>query len=350
MHDFTEYMGRTKSEVEKSLSSFLTEKVETSIDPLVTRVASLIKEFTLNGGKRIRPILMVSGYSMFKEPDSRIYNASICTEISQTYFLIQDDIMDQSMIRRGKPAFHLQVLEKLYGNRKDLKHHAESIAIIASDLADSYCHQALLKSGFDPLLLTQADMELSNIFEATGHGQLIDINSFFDDEFTVKDLMRVHLWKTARYTIEGPLRMGAILSGTREKLNMLSSYGYSLGLAFQLHDDLLGLFGDEKVLGKSVKSDINEGKKTLLILKAMENGTSDEREFLSSAIRSGNVSDDEFERVKKIVERTGSLDYSIDLSKKLAGNSKKYIAKSPGRQDMKDFLIWLSDYIIKRSS
>ena len=84
-------MSQTKLEVEKSLSSFLAEKVETSIDPLITQVASLIKEFTLNGGKRIRPILMVSGYSLFMEPDSRIYNASICTEISQTYFLNHEE-------------------------------------------------------------------------------------------------------------------------------------------------------------------------------------------------------------------------------------------------------------------
>ncbi len=341
-------MKMMRDRIDQELASFLDSKVNGSIDPAVRNIVQLIRTFTLSGGKRLRPIFTVMGYSLFSRPDSRIYRAALSTEISQTYFLIQDDIMDQSLVRRGRPTFHIDVHNILYSGQEGLQRQSESIAIIASDLADSYCHQVLLTSGFSSDLLVKADQELTSIFETTGHGQLIDVNSSVVDDFHIRDLIRVHLWKTARYTIEGPLIIGAILSGTGRKIHKLSHFGYSLGLAFQLHDDYLGLFGDEKTLGKSVKSDINEGKKTLLILKAIENSDESDARFLREILKSGHVSDPEFERVKRIVEQSGSLEYSLSFSGKLAENAKKYIREQEGDQETKRFLEWLADFIIKR--
>ena len=346
--DYPEIMKTMRSNIDHELAVFLDEKVEKSIDPVIRKIVELIRTFTLSGGKRLRPIFTVAGYSLFNRPDQKIYKAALSTEISQTYFLIQDDIMDQSLIRRGRPTFHIDVHNSLYSGSEGLQRQAESIAIIASDLADSYCHQVLLTSGFAPDLLVRANLELTSIFETTGQGQLIDVNSSSADDFRVRDLIRVHLWKTARYTIEGPLMIGAILSGTHEKVHKLSHFGYSLGLAFQLHDDYLGLFGDEKTLGKSVKSDINEGKKTLLILKAIENSSKADADFLRETLRSGNVSDADFDRVKRIVEQSGSLDYSLSFAGKLSANAKKYMSEQEGDQETKNFLGWLADFIIKR--
>ncbi len=349
MEDFPEKMSKMRSTIDQELAAFLDEKVEKSLDPVIRRIVELIKTFTLSGGKRLRPIFTVSGYSLFSRADRRIYRAALSTEISQTYFLIQDDIMDQSLIRRGRPTFHIDVHNLLYAGGEGLKRHSESIAIIASDLADSYCHQVLLNSGFDPDLLVRANLELTSIFETTGHGQLMDVNSSNTEDFHVRDLIKVHLWKTARYTIEGPLMIGAILSGTEKEVHKLSHFGYALGLAFQLHDDYLGLFGDEKTLGKSVKSDINEGKKTLLVLKAIENSSKADADFIQEVLKSGNVSDSDFNRVKRIVEQSGSLDYSISFTSKLSSSAKKYIGEQEGDTETKNFLKWLSDYIIKRN-
>ncbi|EQD59831.1 geranylgeranyl pyrophosphate synthase, partial [mine drainage metagenome] len=337
-----------RERIDQELASFLDSKVNESIDPVVRSIVQLIRTFTLSGGKRLRPIFTVTGYSLFSKPNNRIYRAALSTEISQTYFLIQDDIMDQSLVRRGRPTFHIDVHNIMYSGQEGLQRQSESIAIIASDMADSYCHQVLLASGFTPDLLVKANLELTSIFETTGHGQLIDVNSSTVDDFHIRDLIRVHLWKTARYTIEGPLMIGAILSGTSRKIQKLSQFGYSLGLAFQLHDDYLGLFGDEKTLGKSAKSDINEGKKTLLILKAIENSSESDARFLRDTLKSGHVSDPEFERVKRIVEQSGSLEYSLSFSSKLAENAKKYIREQEGDQETKRFLEWLAEFIIKR--
>ncbi len=102
-------------------------------------------------------------------------------------------------------------------------------------------------------------------------------------------------------------------------------------------------------MGKSVKSDINEGKKTLLVLKAIENSSKADADFIREVLKSGNVSDSDFNRVKRIVEQSGSLDYSISFTSKLSSSAKKYIGEQEGDTETKNFLKWLADYIIKRN-
>ena len=142
--------------------------------------------------------------------------------------------------------------------------------------------------------------------------------------------------------------MGAKLAGKTEGLENLSQFGNLLGVAFQLHDDVLGLFGNEKVTGKSIKNDVNEGKKTLLMLKAIENSPPEDAEFIRKCLASGNVSDDDFEKLRKIVKDSGSYDYSIDTMKKMIGQCKEYLASIDGNSEVKDFLLWFADYIISR--
>ncbi|EQD38708.1 geranylgeranyl pyrophosphate synthase, partial [mine drainage metagenome] len=99
--DYPEKMKTMRERIDQELASFLDSKVNESIDPVVRSIVQLIRTFTLSGGKRLRPIFTVTGYSLFSKPNNRIYRAALSTEISQTYFLIQDDIMDQSLVREG---------------------------------------------------------------------------------------------------------------------------------------------------------------------------------------------------------------------------------------------------------
>lgn len=345
-----ELMLTMKSRIDEELANYMDFKVNETPDPFVKTIVQMIREFTISGGKRIRPILVVAGYSLFGDPDEKIYKAALSMEISQTYFLIQDDVMDRSPTRRGRPSFHVRVNNDLYAGRSEMQHEAESVSIIASDLADAYCHEILLSSGFSPELSAKADLELSKIFETTGFGQLVDIRSASDDSFSSNDLIRLHLWKTARYTIQGPLSLGAILSGTSEDLNDLSEFGFLVGLAFQIQDDILGLFGEESVLGKSVKSDVNEGKKTMLMLKAMELASAKDSDFIWGALKSGNVSDSDFNRLREIVKTSGSLEYSEKLCGDLVKKSKEHLSRIKGKPEIVEFLSWLSDYIITRKS
>ncbi len=338
-----------RQEVERELQAYLRWKVDQARDSTIRGVVEMLSAYTLGGGKRIRPVMVILGHDLFSPHDIATVRASISIELSQSYFLIQDDIMDQSETRRGKPSFHMEVWSKVFQKDPGKRRLAESIALVASDLAESYSHEAIFRSGLTQEQSLVADAELTSIFETTGHGQLIDIYSSFTENFTEADLIRLHTLKTARYTVEGPLVMGAKIAGNVSEIQNLENYGYLVGTAFQIQDDILGMFGDESVLGKSVKSDVNEGKKTLLILKAMEQGSESERSFITQCISSGNVSDQDFEKLKSIVESTGSLDYSRELVLKMGSRAKEYLKSVRGDNRVRQTLAWAADYMISRN-
>ncbi len=344
------FMKEMRERIDRELVSFFRERESESLDPVCTKVNHLIEQFTLNGGKRLRPMLVVLGHDLFARPDERVYRAAISMELTQTYLLIHDDIMDQSEVRRGKPSLHVSVRDHIKDKVPDPKRISENMAIVAGDLADSLAHQALLGCGMRSEDVLKANYELSKIIEMTGYGQLIDIDSASNDSFSQPDLLRLHILKTARYTIEGPLVLGAMLSGTEEDVKPLSYYGTLLGTAFQLHDDILGLFGEEAETGKSIKSDVNEGKKTLLMLKAMELSGPAEKEFIMKCLNSGNISDEDFHRLKELVKESGSYEYSRNMMQKMIEKSKEYLSQVNGDPKVKEFLMWLAHYIIDRKS
>lgn len=343
-------MKERKEKIDRELEKFFHERESDSLDPVCCRVNEQIKDFTLNGGKRLRPLLVLMGHDLFSRPDDRVYRAAISLELTQTYLLIHDDIMDQSEIRRGNPSLHASVRNQLMGKVPDPVRISENIAIVAGDLADSLAHQALLECGLPPEYVLRANVELSKIIEMTGYGQLIDIDSAGNDKFSQPDLLRLHILKTAKYTIEGPLMVGATLSGTTEDVKPLSYYGTLLGTAFQLHDDILGLFGEEAETGKSIKSDVNEGKKTLLMLKAIELSGPADREFIIRCLNSGDISDEDFERLRRLVKESGSYDYSRRMMERMIEKSKDYLSLVKGNAEIKEFLSWLANYIIERKN
>ncbi|BAB59406.1 farnesyl pyrophosphate synthase [Thermoplasma volcanium GSS1] len=344
----TDVVASYKAKIDESISRFFDRKEEETKDVLSKRVIKIIRDYTEGGGKRLRPIFMILGYRLFSPEEKGIFDASISIELAQSYLLIHDDVIDKSDVRRGKPSMHIRLEDAFVAGCPQSRSTAEGLAIVAGDLAESYAHEALLRSGFYSENLVKADLELSKTIEMTGYGQFLDILSTTMDDFNEGDLIRLHLWKTAKYTLEGPLAMGAILSGTEYDITALREYGRVLGIAFQLKDDILGLFGDEKTIGKSVYSDVNEGKKTLLMIKAMEWGDRDDANFIRKMLRKGNVTNEEFERIKKLVMDTGSYDYSINLMGKLVDKSKEYLAKVSGDNYVKKILDWLSDYLISR--
>ncbi len=336
--------------IDQEIESFFNECIPKNLDNIGKSVSKLITEFTLCGGKRLRPIFVIMGYRLFRNADERIFRAAISIELAQSYLLIHDDIMDQSETRRGKPSLYVRARSLVNAEPEIVNRVSQNIAIIAGDLADALAHKALLTSGLEAENLIRANLLLSDIIETTGYGQLIDIDSAYNKNFKQNDLFRMHIYKTAKYTIEGPLMLGAILSGTNENLAPLSYYGSLLGTAFQVYDDILGLFGKEDETGKSVKSDVNEGKKTLLMLKAMEKSDDKDRAFILKCLNSGNISDTDFERLKRIVVDTGSYDYSLKIVRNMSDKAIEYLSMINGDKQVKDFLKGLAYYVIDRKN
>jgi geranylgeranyl diphosphate synthase type I len=192
--------------------------------------------------------------------------------------------------------------------------------------------------------------KIQKIIFMTGSGEMLDAILSYQNKTTEKQILEMQERKTARYTFEGPIHLGCILAEADELcFNLFSKYALPLGRAFQIKDDILGIFGNEKEIGKTVGSDITEGKKTLLVLKALEKGNKKQKNFIKQCLNKKNISKKEIEEFRKIIRETGSLEYSENLAKKLGkealGALKKIDFKN---KESKEFFTNIIDYIINR--
>ncbi len=346
-----EFISKYKDEVERTLKDFFTEKKRSLKSEILRDVVNVIEEYTLRGGKRIRPVLMILSYLMHGgEEDSRILRAAAALELIQSYFLIHDDIMDESDLRRGKATVHRiyeqKHLEEGYPGKP--ARFGENVAIIAGDLANVYAFELFINSGFSGPAFHKALKALNEIIEYTGYGQIIDVNSSVIPNFGERDLLLLHEYKTANYTIYGPLALGAILAGKAPE--KLKDYAIPIGIAFQLQDDILGLFGDEERIGKPVTSDLAEGKRTLLIIKALEFASPEDRKIIEEALGNPAVTQEQLEMVRNIVRETGSLDYSRSMAEELVRSATEHLDNLKfEREEYKEILKELGEYMIQRS-
>lgn len=357
MREALDTLKTWRDEVNEILSSEFKDHIERAKDihPEGARIVEFLEKYSMRGGKRIRPACIIAGYkAVGGEEEDKIFSASTSIEALQTYFLIHDDIMDEDDMRRGGPSLHIMYrdIHKENDMVGDPDKFGKNMGIIAGDLANSYAVDQLVKSGFEPERKTEALEKFEEIHRHTGFGQTLDILGNFKnvEEIEEDDVMTVHRLKTAHYTIAGPLELGAILgNGSEKQRNILKKYGMQAGGAFQLYDDMLGLYGDEEKLGKPCDSDLKEGKKTVLILKALENGNEEQREFINYALGNDNLSNEEVDKVRKIVKDTGAYSYSRKKIKNLIEGAKDTVRNADVIDpDMKDFLVGIADYIVTR--
>jgi len=353
-HKVTEMLAQYQKQINGRLERFFDEKIEEAlqISSYTQEVILNIKEFTLRGGKRLRPIFCIYGYKCLADTNiEAIIDASISIELMQSYFLIHDDIMDEDTFRRGEPAFHIickDLCERKFGKNKSLK-FGVNIGIIAGDLLEVYAKEVLVKSEFKPENVNRALAAYVEIIKKVGFGQFLDIINERKSSFNEDEILTAHRLKTASYTTEGPLHIGALLAGAKESdLQILSNYASPLGLAFQIQDDILGLFGEEGNTGKPVGSDIREGKKTLLILHALKRCSDDEKEVILNALGNERLTAEETSVIRAIVRETGSLEYSENLVARMTDEAVHAIKDSHFRRDARDFLVDIAYFIKSR--
>lgn len=308
---------------------------------------------SIQGGKAVRAALVVHGAracGAWERPG--LIDLALAMELFHTYLLIHDDIIDQDDLRRGKPAFHAQY--RMAGTEgyqpKDPIHFGRSMGIMAGDILSSIAYDLVTKADL-PQATRLAILEQVNrmLFE-TGAGEILDILNDIAEEATRAHLLKVHLLKTSKYSFCSPLKIGAIAAGaSRKQLSLLESYALPLGIAYQLHDDLLGLFGNEEEIGKPLYSDLRQGKQTLLMIEARRRGNAQQRQILAATLGRQNLSTGDAERAKQVVRDTGAFDYSVRLAarfKEEALYSLDEVYLEPGSvQVMRE----MAEYIVKRS-
>ncbi|OGD72359.1 hypothetical protein A2703_02225 [Candidatus Collierbacteria bacterium RIFCSPHIGHO2_01_FULL_50_25] len=229
----------------------------------------------------------------------------------------------------------------------DKNHFGVSTAIIVGDLAHMYAYDALMTSGFDLPILEEARKKFDEITFQTAAGWYREFISTMGVEASEEEMLKTVGYVSAVYTIAGPVQMGAILGGgSEEQIRRLTSYGMKLGIAFQIRDDILGMFGNEAELGKPVSSDMKEGKKTLLVRRMTNKlGRADKKTFLSIYGKSGE--DKDLEWVRDKMRETGALKEAEDESLKLAKEAIKELTDFPQNEGT-GFLAGIAEYVVTR--
>ena len=359
---------KLKSKIEKELNEFFDNKIKQAKkreEPKeFLEILENLKRFTLSGGKRIRPTLFYCGYLIAGgEEKEDILKASISIELIHSYFLVHDDIIDEDDLRRHSPSMHC-VYEKKYKDefrnnhkkhhfsalgKNGAKHFGISMAIITGDLALSLGYKILNHSNFSADLKNKAIEKLNQIISNTITGEAMDVILTGCSDANINKVTKMQEYKTAKYTIEGPLHLGAILAGADESfLRSISEFAIPLGIAFQIQDDIVGVFESEEKTGKPVGADIKEGKKTLLSIKAFEKADNKQLKTLSGLFGNKNISLDEIDDFREIVKKTGSLEYSLENIDSLVELSKVGFEKMEIPKKHKKCLLKLTDFMAGR--
>lgn len=318
-----------------------------------------IQAYILRSGKRFRSGLIYYMYlGLNKGHKDAAVKAAMAMEFLHGFLLIHDDIIDQDRLRRGKPSMHntyeLIFHKKLNGggvySNADGKHFGESMGIVAGDVLMSLCYEILaeldLKKDQHRQIIKIVNQTLTNVCI----GQMIEVYHGLRGNVSKKEIYEVYNLKTAQYTMRCPIIMAAILAGApRSVIRRFEGFSYDLGIAFQIQDDIIGMFGTERKIGKPVGSDIKEGKETLLIHVARKKATTKQREVLDYALGNSRLTFQDVKAVRRVVVETGSLDYCRRTSIRLKNKAWKSIDGIRMKQEAKDFLEGISEYIVARN-
>lgn len=344
-----------KEKIDTHLHDYLSEK-STEADKVAPEAKELIdhvKNLTLRGGKRIRAAIFYYSYLAHngKDRDEAI-KASMGMEMSETYLLTHDDIIDDDSLRRGGITIHAdyeKICRERFGSRIPPKHFGQSIAIMAGDVACAFSNEIIAIAKFKDYYKIRALVELNKIYTREVFGETLDVLIEVKEDPTRDDVTLIQSLKTAPYTFDSPMKLGAILAGANEnQIRALEAYTDPLGMAYQIQDDILGMFGSEEKTGKPTISDLREGKITLLILDALKASTPKQAEIIKRSLGNKKVTHAHLEEVKKVVIETGALRKSTQLAIKLATKGHDALEKMKLRKEGKDFLLGIAEYIVKR--
>jgi geranylgeranyl diphosphate synthase type I len=299
--------------VDKALAAFLAARRAQllQIDEALTDVADAIEVFVLAGGKRLRPAFAYWGYRGAGGIDSdAVVTAVSALELVQASALIHDDLMDRSDTRRGEPSVHrrFEALHTASEWRGGSAAFGDSAAVLLGDLTLVWSDELLHTSGVDPVDLARARPVFDQMRTEVNVGQYLDVLTQATGDRTVERASKVARFKAAKYTVERPLELGAALAGAPRSLReAYAGFGLPLGEAFQLRDDVLGVFGDPVRTGKPAGDDLREGKRTYLVACAYAALDAPGRAALEAGLGDPGLDDDGVARLRSLISSSGAL-------------------------------------------
>jgi len=300
-----------RARVQAALDAFLDEQAGRLV-PLGVDAARLVAEArtSVAGGKMFRASFCWWGHHAVAPPadEDALVRACASLELLHASALVHDDYVDASDSRRGRPSTHrtFEHEHRAAGWRSDPEQYGASAAILLGDLLLSWSDELLRRCGL-PLERVVAALDVFDRCRSEViTGQFLDVSVQARGEADVDAAMTVLRYKSAKYSIERPLHIGATLAGATEaQLAVLSGYGLPLGEAFQLRDDLLGVFGDPSTTGKPAGDDLVEGKRTVLVALALDGAPPADAARLDAALGS-SLTADQVAELRRIIDSSGA--------------------------------------------
>jgi geranylgeranyl diphosphate synthase type I len=307
-------LDRLRTAVSTALSEFLDAQravlagMDRSLVPVADEVRALAE-----GGKRLRPAFAYWGWRGASggtgEDDAAVLRAVAALEFVHASALVHDDVMDGAHTRRGRPATHVGFAARHGG--ADLTGDGDAFgvgaAILVGDLALVWSDDLLGRSGLSPEALTRARVVWNTMRTEVTAGQYLDLLRAAGGLPGPEGALAVARYKSAGYTVQRPLQLGAAIAGAGpEVAEACTAIGLPLGEAFQLRDDVLGVFGDPAVTGKSADDDLREGKQTLLVALAEERADDAGRALLRDLLGNAEAGAEDFDALRRLLESTGA--------------------------------------------
>jgi geranylgeranyl diphosphate synthase, type I len=338
-----------RGQVQAALDGFLDEQAE-RLAPLGDDAARLLAEAraVVSGGKRFRAAFCYWGFHAVPgssyDDEAALVRACASLELLHASALVHDDYMDASDTRRGRPATHrgFAAEHREDGWRGDPEQYGASAAILLGDLLLSWSDELLRRCGL-PLDRVVAALDVFDRCRSEViTGQFLDVSVQARGVADVNAAMTVLRYKSAKYSVERPLHIGATLAGGREEqLRQLSAFGLPLGEAFQLRDDLLGVYGDPSATGKPAGDDLVEGKRTVLVALALDGAPTHDAARLDAALGSA-LSADEVTELRGIIDASGAHRQVERVIVELTGKATEALSRADLDPHSRDVLLELA--------
>ena len=333
---FTDFLGRHFDEINDYLASFFRD--QTDNPDIQTYLYGPLGGFSDNAGKRHRPLICMLAAQAVGGEFWSAHSAAAAIEHFQSAALIHDDIADNGQLRRGKPCLHLT--------------EGTGLAINAGDLALTLVTNTVARDEtLDDATKVRIINELNDMTIRTIEGQALDLGWVRDGRFdiSIDDYLCMATHKTAYYSGATPLACGAIIGGgTPEQIEALRTFGLHTGLAFQIQDDLLNLVGEKEARNKDFRTDITEGKRTLVAVHAL--GFPEHHDELVGILSSGTEDPEQLARAVEIFRTTGSIDYAHAYSLDLTAKAKAALESVELDPHCKDLFMAMADFFVERLS
>lgn len=335
MADFEQYLIDAARAFDNYLSTFFGDGTH----PDMARYLYVpLREFSDNSGKRHRPLICLLACDAVGGDAKKAWPAAAAIEHFHTAALIHDDIEDSSLTRRDLPCMHIA--------------EGEGLAINAGDLALSLvCGTVVHDPGLDDTMKIRVLAELVDMTSRTIEGQALDIGWARDGRFdlTIDDYLTMANHKTAFYSGGVPLAVGAIIGeGSTAQVETLRAFGMATGLAFQIQDDVLNLCGTAESTKKDFRSDVTEGKRTLVAIHALQN--SQVRDRLLEILSARTDDPAELAEAVALMDAAGSIDFARTYARDLIVGAKEGLLEAVPPSPARDLLGSMADFFVERSS